>query len=161
MNTQNLQYQKYCKHCKYLKTHKLYRHDVFNSKYFIKGAELSVPQCVDKYQVPINIQTVYNCLKKHFPQYNPKVREILGDPLDNTVKVIDGETDHESALDRFILEGDKLVRSGQMEISATNYISAINAKTNIQKNKGDRKMELIKEFFLGDGSGPQIPKKTS
>lgn len=161
INTQNLTYQKYCKHCKYMKKYRLYRHDIFNSKYFDNEAEMSLPQVMAKYNVPINPQTVYNCLKKHFPQFNPRLNKFSNDEVTNTVKLIEGDDLHEQALDKFIQEGDRLVRSGQMEITGTTYIAAINAKTNIQKNKGDRKMQLIKDFFLGDSSGPQIPKETS
>lgn len=160
INTQNLTYSKYCKHCKYLKTHPKYRHEIFNSTYYDKGAAASVPQTLEKYNPKITLQTVYNCLRNHFNQFS---RPGFAETLENTIKVLDGDDLHEQALDRFIKEGDKLVQTGQMDISASNYIAAINAKTNIQKNKGDRKLELIRDFFLGgdkDGK-PEIPKTAS
>ena len=156
INTKGLQFQKYCKHCKYMKSHKGYAHEVFNSKYFDRDNELTLPQVLVKYNISITQQTVYNCLKKHFPQYNPKLKDLIPQ-LTNTVAVIDGDPNtstHEQALDEFIATGKRMVQNGEMVINPATYISAIKTKADIEKSSKDRKLEMMKAFFSG-----QTPSK--
>lgn len=162
INTKDLEFQKYCKHCKYMKRYKGYTHEVFNSKYFDKQAELTLPQVMIKYNVTISQQTVYSCLKKHFPQFNAKIAPLLAQTYQNTITLIEGnENDkpHEQVLDEFISRGRSMIRSGEMIITAPTLIQAINTKANIEKSQKDRKLEMIKAFFAGkDADEDKRPK---
>ena len=155
INTKDLEFQKYCKHCKYMKRYKGYTHELFNSRYFDKNAELTLPQILVKYNIPISQQTVYSCLKKHFPQFNAKIAPLLAQTLTNTVNLIEGSDSskpHEQVLDEFIQRGRSMIKSGELVVTAPTLIQAINTKANIEKSQKDRKLEMIKAFFAGKES---------
>lgn len=165
VNIKNLNYNKYCKHCKYMKRHGAYTQDLFESKYFEKNGQLSLPETMKKYQVDIPVQTIYNCLKRHHHNYTDKPDFILngkGELITATEKLIsqpsEGERVHEMGLDEFINQGREMVARGEIAITASNYITAIKVKAEIEKSNKDRKLDLLKTMF--SGAAPETSNET-
>lgn len=161
INIKELKFQKYCKHCKYMKKYPGYTYRLFNSKYFDKQGMESLPDVMRAFKVPINQQTVYNCLKRHFPSYNNRAavsvnnkgQTIVDARFAATETVLDTPTGtvkmHEAGLDEFIAEGRNMVKRGEIAITAANYITAIRVKADIEKSNKDRKLDLLKTMFSG------------
>lgn len=62
-------------------------------------------------------------------------------------------TEHEVALDEFIHEGRNKMARGELSITSQTLLQAIKTKADIEKNTKDRRMDMIKAFFLGDKNG--------
>lgn len=73
--------------------------------------------------------------------------------LANTVEVIEADVmprqAYEVGLDQFIAMGADRLKHGEMSISAANYISAIKVKAEIERTTKDRRLEMLKNMFVG------------
>jgi len=147
MKTDELVFQKYCSICKYMKKNKNFTERVFSSKYFDKTSDESLAQVIRDFNAPLNIQTVYNCIKRHHLQQTTALAK-----FENTIKLINptaGETEHELGLDEFIHLGREKVSTGEIKINAQTYLGAIKIKAEIEKGNKDTKLELLKQMFQG------------
>lgn len=130
-----------------MKRNKNFTERLFSSKYFDKTSDESLPQVIRDFQAPLNVQSVYVCLKRHHLQYTTDLKK-----FENTIQLIDpqaGETEHELGLDEFIKRGREKVNTGEIAINATSYLAAIRIKADIEKSSKDRKLDMLKQMFQG------------
>lgn len=75
------------------------------------------------------------------------------DIIQNTVDVVEADViprqRYEVALDEFIALGADRLKHGDMQISAANFISAIKVKVEHERNTKDRRLEMLKNMFVG------------
>lgn len=78
-----------------------------------------------------------------------KTEDILG----TTVAVVEADVlprqAYEIGLDEFIALGRDRLKHGDMAISASNYIAAIKTKAEIERTTKDRRLEMLKNMFVG------------
>lgn len=156
INIKNLKYSKRCVHCKYMKKKPGYTYRVFNSKYFNSQGQESLPDVWRSFGVDMHPQTIYNCLKRHFKNYKPAVSMTLNGDISQKLAATEGLLEgriplnsHEVGLEEFISQGREMVRRGEMAITASNYITAIKVKSEIDRTNKDRKLDLLKTMFSG------------
>jgi hypothetical protein len=142
-----------------------YTQRIFNSHYFDKQQVETIPQIFDLFKPPMNVQTAYNCLKKHHAtkaltpavKVDDKGNLIVDQRFSTTTEIIEGTgvANHELGLDDFIRDGRAALRRGEMQITATNFLQAIKIKSDIEKSTKDRRMEMIKSFFATNNEPSQ------
>lgn len=166
IDIRNITLNKYCSHCNFMKKYKAYCQEVFNSTYFDKTEQLTLPSVMAKYSCTIPRQTVYNCLKRHHAAFlnrpatrvNSKGEVVVDSRFAATETILDTPTglvkNHELGLDEFINKGRDMVARGEIAITAANYITAIRIKSEIDKSNKDRKLDLLKSMF--SGAAPEV-----
>lgn len=165
INLKTIQYQKYCKTCKYMKKHEGFTYRLLHSKYFDPNGPETMPDVLRAFQVPIHLQTVYSCLKRHHANLNLRAAVVVTNDgkllidkrMKETQELIEapanGETNHELGLDDFIAKGRNMLARGDMMITASTYLSAIKIKADIEKSTKDRRLDALKAMFQGAGPG--------
>ena len=157
MNPKTLPYQKYCKHCKYMKSHPGYAQRVLGSQYFDSQSTETFPQVFGFFKPPMNVQTAYTCMKKHFAQFQKEVSithegEIVVDKRRKSLGAVleeHGSSNHDIGLDEFIELGRQMVKDGRINITGQTYLQAIKIKKDDEKGNKDREADMIKAFFAG------------
>lgn len=164
-----------CSVCVFMKKNPGFRQRIMLSTYFNPQGAENMMDVVRAWGSPFGSSIMYAHFKRHqakdliraaskFDENGNLVIDTRMKPTIEVVESIDPKstTNYELGLDEFIKAGrDKLAR-GEMAISGTTFIAAINAKANIDKNTKDRRLEMIKSFFTNgqdkdDKSGEQAP----
>lgn len=165
-----------CSVCQYMKKHKDFRYACIHSTYQDpKGVE-SLVQVNERYGNPFLMPTLYRHMQRHHKanksfytqekgeKYEKRSALIGADPntlelnntkelLENTVNVVESDVmskqQHELGLDEFIAIGRDRLAHGEMALSASNFITAIKVKAEIERTTKDRRLEMLKSMFAG------------
>lgn len=82
------------------------------------------------------------------------------DLIANTVDVVEADVlprqGYEIGLDEFIALGRDRLKRGDMSISSSNYIAAIKVKAEIERTTKDRRLEMLKNMFVGAAPKKEI-----
>jgi len=122
------------------------------STYFNKEGHETVMDINSAFGSPFKRVTLYSHLQRH--QKNDMIKAITPAEVITGIEAHSrSTTEHELGLDEFIHEGrNKLIR-GELNITSQTFLAAIKTKADIEKNTKDRRMEMVKAFFLGDKDG--------
>jgi hypothetical protein len=89
----------------------------------------------------------------HKREAEAKELQKVDDIIQNTVNVVEADViprqPYEIALDEFIALGADRLRHGDMQISASNFVAAIKAKIDHERNTKDRRLDMLKNMFTG------------
>jgi hypothetical protein len=152
-----------------MKKDKPFREAIMFSSYFNPDSDESLLDVNNRYGQPFKMATLYRHMTRHqradiqVSEQMAKARGVeskvwqrkdkaIAQAVQNTIAIVDGDSDlpsFEQKLDAFIEAGNVLVSSGQMPISASNYIAAIKIKADIEMRTKDRKLEALKTMFAG------------
>lgn len=154
-------YAPQCSVCQFMKKNKDFRDRVFASSYFSDDTTKESPVKINKsYGEPFKQVTMYACLKRHWGHL--MVREasrvvdgklIIDKRMKPTFEVIEnvpqGMTEHEIGLDEFIREGRAKLQRGELQITATTYLTAIKTKMDNDAKTKDRRLDMLSGLFKG------------
>lgn len=156
-----------------MKKDKAFRDAVMYSTYLNPHGTETLVAVNNRYGQPFKMPTLYKHMLRHqtadiavseamteakgikSPNWQRKTTRTLGvqEAVENTVKIVEGDKKEiaqvERALNAFIKAGEALVDTGNMPISAANYIAAIKVKADIEMRTKDRKLEALKAMFSG------------
>lgn len=139
-----------------MKKNKEFRLRILNSSYFNSEASESVLDVNKAFGNLFKIGTLYQHLSRH--QQVDKITAPTVIPQLEVVSAVEGKVlsgaEHEVGLDEFIKKGRDALARGDMVINAPNFISAIRTKAEIEARTKDRRLDMIKAFFIGDKNGP-------
>jgi hypothetical protein len=125
----------------------------------------SMAEVAIAFKVDINLNTLYKCMKNHHAhmkgkpaiRVNQKGEVVIDNNYITTQDLINSPdgiiNNHELGLDEIIHHGRNLLASGQMQVTAQHFISAIKVKADIEKSNKDRKLDLLKSMFTGAAPG--------
>ena len=157
-----------------MKKNKDFRFRIMQSTYFNPQGSETMMDVVHSWGDPFGSSIMYAHFKRHqakdliraASKFDENGNLAIDNRMKPTIEVIESidpksTTNYELGLDEFIKAGrDKLAR-GEMQVSGTTLVAAINAKANIDKNTKDRRLDTIKAFFIDgqkdDKPGEQAP----
>lgn len=170
-----------CVVCNFMQANPAFKARLMQCSYFDPNGIESLPTVLHDWAEPFTAQTCYRHIERHQPEDRVKAlirfkedeidrrgqspwkgkspkyrgpRVPTATPLD-AKELLEGEIvpegNHERVLDSFIAKAEEKMKSGAMAITATNMLNAIKIKADIQKSAKDRRMDMIKSFFIGGG----------
>jgi hypothetical protein len=175
MAKNNRMYSPTCQVCQYMRRNKDYTVAILLSSYFNPKGQESLPEVNKRFGLPFTLITLYKHAQRHMKTNTARWMKLNGledkknwqqalektkfikeeelEALQNTIEYVEDAKSilqpHEYSLDKFIKKGSDMVESGEMKITATTYIQAIKAKSDIEKSNKDRKMDALKTLFTG------------
>lgn len=150
-----------CAVCQYMKRNKEFRTRVFESSYFNPDGHESPMDVVRSYGDVFGQSLVYACLKRHHGHnlVRPPVQVVDGKTIvdnrfKNTVDVIENiqpssVTNHELGLDDFIAKGREKLSRGELQITASTFLTAIKTKMDNDAKTKDRRADMLQGLFKG------------
>lgn len=153
-----------CSVCQFMKKNKDFRFRIMQSTYFNPQGNETMMDVVHTWGDPFGSSIMYAHFKRHqakdliraASRFDDKGNLMIDKRMKPTVEVIEhidpkATTNYELGLDEFIQSGrDKLAR-GEMQVSASTFVAAIKTKSDIDKNTKDRRLDMIKAFFVDNG----------
>lgn len=147
-------YRPNCSVCQYMKRNRDFRQRVMQSTYFNPEGTETVMDINLAFGAPFKRAMLYAHLKRHQSKDLIKAKPIVPAEVIMGVEANSmSTTEHEVALDEFIHEGRNKMARGELSITSQTLLQAIKTKADIEKNTKDRRMDMIKAFFLGDKNG--------
>lgn len=150
-----------CSVCQMMKKNTQFRFKIFNSSYFNPESTRGPMRVNKEYGNPFSYGNLYRCLKVHHGAQliNPTVQVVDGHlVIDNRLKpayeIVEGippgsVTNHELGLDDFIAKGREKLARGELQITASTFLTAIKTKMDNDAKTKDRRADMLQGLFKG------------